>query len=162
MTFLAWEYGDRPRGARPSLPAWTENAKRKKRGRGEEGGAWESVNKLEREKGEVGGLIQGDRSVNHQRLRFILPPLSKTFKGGFVYLLPQTGAGNLGNRKPSAPPSPPLLLSYTSPVPLPLRTHPPSSPPTHTHTQHSPLFYALSSAPAPLNSPPSARSYLVP
>lgn len=105
------------------------------------GGAWESVNKLEREKGEEngGGLIQGDRSVNHQWLRFILPPLSKTFKGGFVYLLPQTGAGNLGNRKPSAspnPPTPPPLLSYTSPVPLP-------PPLRHTHT-HTPDIHPFS------------------
>lgn len=36
MTFLAWEYGNQQHGALPSLPAWTENAKK----------AWESVNKL--------------------------------------------------------------------------------------------------------------------
>lgn len=129
------------------------------------GGAWESVNKLEREKGEENGgrVIQGDRSVNHQWLRFILPPLSKTFKGGFVYLLPQTGAGNLGNRKPSASPTPrPSSLSFLHLARSPSSADPSALLPSDTHTRHSPLFYALSSAPAPLNSPPSARSYLVP
>lgn len=145
MTFLAWEYGNQQHGALPSLPAWTENAKK----------AWESVNKLgtgkqcrrREEKGVRwwGGVVQGDRSVNHQWLRFILPPLSKTFKGGFVYLLhrQELGIWGTGNQDP------PLLLllllpPYTSAIPLPLCTHLPSN----THPTFTPC-YALSSAPLP-------------
>lgn len=71
--------------------------------------------------GAVG--VQGDRSVNHQWLRFILPPLSKPFKGGFVYLLRRQelgiwGTGNQGFHSPSPP-----LLPHTSPIPLPPNTH---------------------------------------
>lgn len=72
--------------------------------------AWESLNKQgpsERcRMGWGGGGVQGDRSVNHQWLRFILPPLSKNLQGRLCVPALQTGAGNLVNRKPTPAPSP--------------------------------------------------------
>lgn len=126
MTFLAWEYGNQQCRELPSLSARTKNAKK----------AWESVNKLgagwqckRGKQGREGGSVQGDRSVNHQWLRFILPPLSKSFKGGFVYLLhrQELEIWGTGNQDTQPPPSPP----HTSPIPLPLCTHLPSNVRTH-------------------------------
>lgn len=141
MTFLAWEYGNQQHGALPSLPAWTENAKK----------AWESVNKLgtskqcrrREEKGVHGGVVQGDRSVNHQWLCFILPPLSKTFKGGFVYLLrrQELGIWGTGNQDPTTttPFLPPLL--FPTPQHSPSSVHPSALQHTpHIHPLLCPLF----------------------
>lgn len=98
-----------------------------------------------------GGGVQGDRSVNHQWLCFILPPLSKTFKGGFVYLLRRQELGIWGTGNQAPPPSLHLNHSPSSVHPSALQHTP------HIHPLLCPLFCT-----SPAHSPPSDCSYLYP
>lgn len=59
---------------------------------------------------ESRGDVQGDRSVNHQWLRFILPPLSKNLQGRLCVHTLQPGAWT--NRKPAPTP---LSLPFPHP-----------------------------------------------